>query len=101
MADRRWGRFLFWLLFLVLIGMFVGLPIASGHSRLQRVAPEDVGRFMKSIWDYWRRVFESMQAHQSSSSGLFGTYFLKESDIAATGEEIGSKIRGATCSISG
>jgi hypothetical protein len=54
---RRSGiRWILLILLLLLVGVFVGLPIASGHSQLQSLDPQDISSFFTNIWAYWLQV---------------------------------------------
>ncbi len=54
---RRSGiRWILLILFLLLVGVFVGLPIAGGHSQLQSLAPQAISSFFTNIWAYWLQV---------------------------------------------
>jgi hypothetical protein len=51
---RHWGRWVF-LILLLAIGIFVALPIASGH-RPEGLEPQAISRFLVGMWDYWVQI---------------------------------------------
>lgn len=47
-------------LFLVIIGSFVGIPIAAGYSKIQGLEPQALSSFIANIWGYWVQVVEGL-----------------------------------------
>lgn len=52
---RHWGRWVF-LFFFLAIGIFVALPIVSGHTKPQGLEPRAVSKFFVDMWNYWVEV---------------------------------------------
>jgi len=55
----RWARW-FLLVLLLALGVFVALPIASGHAR-PGLEPQAFSKFLTGIWDYWVQVVGGLE----------------------------------------
>jgi hypothetical protein len=59
-ARRHWGRWVL-LLLLVALGIFIALPIASGHTKPQGLEPQAISKFLAGFWNYWVQVVEGFK----------------------------------------
>jgi hypothetical protein len=57
---RHRGRWIF-LFLLFAIGVFVALPIISGHAKPQGLEPQAISKFFVGMWDYWVQVVGALE----------------------------------------
>lgn len=54
---KRWVL----LLFLIALGVFIALPIASGYTRPQGLTPQAISKFLAGLWDYWVQIVRGLK----------------------------------------